>query len=49
MKVFGYLCLFQLYVICVVRCADSFTLVGDSDQFAFIRVAVHPSVRFQVL
>ena len=28
--------LFQLNVVDVVRCADGFTLVGNSDQFAFV-------------
>ena len=41
--------LFQLYVVDVVRCADGFTLVGNSDQLAFVMVEVHLTVCFAVL
>ena len=41
--------LFQLNVVDVVRCADGFTLVGNSDQLAFVRVEVHLPVCFAVL
>ena len=41
--------LFKLNIVDVVRCADGFTLVGNSDQFAFVRVVVHLPVCFPVL
>ena len=48
-KVFGSLRLFKLNIVDLVRCADDFTLVGNSDQFAFVRVEVHLPVCFPVL
>ena len=35
------LCLFQLNVVDEIRCVDCFSLIGDSDQFALIRVELH--------
>ena len=32
-----------------IRCVDCFSLIGDSDQFALIRVEVHLPVCFPVL
>ena len=45
----GSLHLFQLNVVDEIRCVDCFSLIGDSDQFALIRVEVHLPVCFPVL
>ena len=47
-RYFGSLRLFKLDIVDLVRCADDFTLVGNSDQFAFVRVEVHLPVCFSV-
>ena len=41
--------LFKLNIVDVVHCADGFRLVGNSDQFAFVRFEVHLPVCFLVL
>ena len=42
----GSLRLFQLNVVNEIRCVDCFSLIGDSDQLALIRVEVHLPVCF---
>ena len=36
----------MLNVVVDIRCVDCFSLIGDSDQFALIRVEVHLPVCF---